>query len=347
MAVTHRRARPAPGARPPRRLGVYLGIVALLNLVGWGSLLLGGGGRHAGMLGLGVLAFTFGLRHAFDADHISAIDNTTRRLLQEDRPAEGTGFYFSLGHSTVVALLVLALAVAARAVAAHIPGLERVGGVVGTGVSGTFLYLIALLNLAVLADIFRAFRDLRRGELDEAALEARLSSRGLMSRVLGGMLRAIDSAPRMYPVGVLFGLGFDTASEVALLAISAGAASRHLPLYSVMDLPVLFAAGMALTDTLDGAFMCRAYGWAFSSPVRKIYYNLTVTGLSVLVALLVGTVEIVQVVAGGLHWNAGFWGFVQRVDFGTLGYAIVGLFALTWALSYAVWKVGRVEERWR
>ncbi len=327
---------------------VFFGIILLMNLTGWGALLLGIAPRFPAMLGLGVLAFTFGLRHAFDADHISAIDNTTRSLLQKERPAEGVGFYFSLGHSTVVTGLALGLAIAARAVAGRLPALQAVGGTVATGVSATFLYMIAILNLVILVDIVRIFRRMRSTDpaAGTADLERQLQKRGLMSRLLGGLYRLVDSAPRMYPVGVLFGVGFDTASEVALLAISASAASRHLPIYAVMDLPLLFAGGMALMDTADGAFMSRAYSWAFASPVRKVYYNLTVTGLSVLVALLVGSVEIIQVVAGELHWDAGFWALVQNLNFETLGYVIVGLFALTWACAYTAWKVGRVEERW-
>ena len=332
--------------RRARLLG-YFGTVALLNALGWGTLVLLVGPHRPAMLGLGVLAFSFGLRHAFDADHIAAIDNTTRKLLQEGGPADGVGFYFSLGHSTVVFLLAGALAVAARLVATRMPALEHVGGVVGTAVSGAFLYLIAALNLAVLVDIWRVFRRMRTPEGGEADLERHLLQRGLMSRVLGRFATLVRRPADMYPVGVLFGLGFDTASEVALLALSAGAASQHLPFYAILCLPLLFAAGMSLMDTADGAFMAQAYGWAFGTPVRKAYYNLTVTGLSVAIALVVGSVEVAQVVAGETGLSGGLWTVLRRLDFEVLGYIIVGLFLATWAVSYAVWKVGRVEKRWR
>src|SRR5206468_3913846 len=238
------------------------------------------------LAGLGVLAYTLGLRHAFDADHIAAIDNTTRKFLQDGKRSLGTGFFFSLGHSSVVLLLCSSLAIAATTVKEHIPALQSWGGYLGTGISGTFLLLIGLLNLAVLLDIARIFRDLRVGRLDEERLEDRLLDRGLMSR---GLLRRlggrVTESWHMFPLGFLFGLGFDTATEVGLLALSAGAATKHVPFLAVLSLPLLFAAGMSLLDTADGAFMAHAYGWAFSNPVRKIYYNLTVTTLSVAVAL--------------------------------------------------------------
>jgi high-affinity nickel-transport protein len=340
-----------PAARRARLFG-YFGTVGLLHAAGWTVLLGLLVPRHPAMLGLGVLAFSFGLRHAFDADHIAAIDNVTRRLLQDEEPAEGTGFYFSLGHSTIVFLLAAALALGARAVAARIPGLERAGGVAGTAVSGAFLYLIAGLNAAVLLDLWGLFRRMRPGAAGagpaaEAELEGHLLRRGLMNRLLGRFAALVRRPRDMYPVGVLFGLGFDTASEVALLAISAGAASRHLPFWGVLCLPVLFAAGMSLMDTADGVFMTSAYGWAFATPVRRAYYNLTVTGLSVAVAALVGTVEVAQVVAGRAGLAGPFWTGLQNLDFARLGYVVVALFACTWAASYAIWKVARVEERWR
>ena len=309
------------------RLSALGAAIAALHIAGW-TLFAWYSHTNPALAGLGTLAYTFGLRHAFDADHIAAIDNTTRKFLQEEKRSLSVGFFFSL---------VTALAVAASTVRAKLPGLQHVGGTIGTGVSGTFLWVIGVLNLLVLLDIARIARELRRGRLDEERLEARLLERGLMNRLFIGRLAGrIRSSWQMYPLGVLFGLGFDTATEVGLLAISAGVATKQVPFLAVLSLPLLFAAGMSLMDTIDGAFMSKAYGWAFSNPVRKVYYNLTVTSLSVLVALVIGTVELLQVSTG---WLA-------SVDFGTLGYAIVGLFVLTWAVSVGWWKVRRVEERW-
>jgi nickel/cobalt transporter (NiCoT) family protein len=312
----------------------FAGAVVLLHVVGWGLFAYYVGGNPA-LVGLGTLAYTFGLRHAFDADHIAAIDNTTRKFLQEGRRSVGVGFFFSLGHSTVVFGLAGALAVATGTVKARIPSLRHWGGWVGTGVSGSFLLAIGLLNLIVLVDVVRIFRDMRSGGLDEERLEARLLDRGLMSRgILKRLGDRIQKSWQMYPLGVLFGLGFDTATEVGLLALSAGAAGRHMPFAAVISLPLLFAAGMSLLDTADGAFMAYAYGWAFSNPVRKVYYNITVTALSVTVALGIGGAELVQLVARAA------W-----LDVNTMGYGIVALFALTWAVSAFVWKTQRIEER--
>jgi nickel/cobalt transporter (NiCoT) family protein len=317
------------------RLSGFAGVVALLHVLGWGLFAWYASGNPA-LAGLGVLAYTFGLRHAFDADHIAAIDNTTRTFLARGKRSVGVGFFFSLGHSTVVFGLCTGLAVAATTVKEKIPGFQAIGGYVGTGVSGVFLLAIGALNLLVLIDIVRIFFDLRRGELDEARLEQRLYDRGLMSR---GLLRHVVGRIReswhMYPLGILFGLGFDTASEVGLLALSTGAATHHVPFLAIVSLPLLFAAGMSLMDTADGAFMAHAYGWAFSTPVRKVYYNLTVTSLSVAVALGVGGIELLQV-AARTTW----------LDFGTLGYGIVGMFVLTWVVSGVIWKTRRIEERW-
>ena len=328
------------------RLSGFAGAVAALHLAGWG-LFVHYSRSYPALAGLGTLAYTFGLRHAFDADHIAAIDNTTRKFLQEGKRPLGTGFFFSLGHSTIVFSLVTGLAVAATTVKSRIPTFQDWGGYVGASVSGTFLWLIGILNLLVLLDIVRIFREMRGGRLDEAALEDRLLDRGLMSR---GLLRRVGNRVRktwhMYPLGVLFGLGFDTATEVGLLAISAGVAGRHVPFLAVLSLPLLFAAGMSLLDTADGAFMSQAYGWAFSNPVRKVYYNMTVTSLSVTVALAIGSIELLQVAATKLSLEGGFWSGLQELDFGKLGYAIVALFVVTWAASAVVWKTRRIEERW-
>jgi nickel/cobalt transporter (NiCoT) family protein len=316
------------------RLSGFAAVIAVLHVLGWGLFAWYAAGNPA-LAGLGVLAYTFGLRHAFDADHIAAIDNTTRAFLQRGKRSVGVGFFFSLGHSSVVFALCTGLAVAATTVKAKLPAFQAVGGYVGTGVSGVFLLAIGALNLAVLIDIARMFFGLRRGDLDERQLEARLADRGLMSRgILRRVAGRISESWHMYPLGVLFGLGFDTASEVGLLALSTGAATHRVPFLAILSLPLLFAAGMSLMDTADGAFMAHAYGWAFATPVRKVYYNLTVTSLSVAVALGIGGIELLQV-AARTTW----------LDFSTLGYGIVGLFVLTWAVSGVVWKTQRIEER--
>jgi nickel/cobalt transporter (NiCoT) family protein len=318
-----------------RRLSYFGGAVALLHVAGWGLLLYYVHSDPA-ILGLGTLAYTFGLRHAFDADHIAAIDNTTRKFLQDGKKPLGVGFFFSLGHSSVVLALAAGIGVAASTVKERLPSVQHWGGPVGTGVSGVFLLAIGVLNLLVLVDVVAIFRDMRGGGLDEERLEARLLDRGLMSRgILKRLGDRIHSSWQMYPLGVLFGLGFDTATEVGLLALSAGAAGRHAPFAAVLALPLLFAAGMSLLDTADGAFMSHAYAWAFSSPVRKVYYNITVTALSVTVALGIGGIELLQLVLRAA------W-----LDVSSLGYAIVGLFVVTWAVSGVVWKATRIEERW-
>ena len=323
-----------------RRLG-WLGVaIALLHLAGWGLFAWYVRG-YAPLAGLGTLAYTFGLRHAFDADHIAAIDNTTRTFLQRGHRSMGTGFFFSLGHSSVVLGLTVALVLGTRSVSASLPSLQSYGSIVGASVSGVFLLLIALLNLLVLLDVVGAFRAMRRGDHDEERLEQRLLDRGLMGRLL---LRRvgdrIDRSWKMYPLGLLFGLGFDTATEIGLLALAAGVATDRLPVLAILSLPLLFAAGMSLLDTIDGAFMSHAYGWAFSSPVRKVYYNITVTGLSVLVAVAVGGVELLQVAARELGHGLGI------VDPSRLGALVVAVFVGTWLVALAIWRLGRIEERW-
>jgi high-affinity nickel-transport protein len=329
-----------------RRLAGFAGAVVGLHVLGWGLVLVFAAGKPV-LVGLGTLAYTFGLRHAFDADHIAAIDNTTRKLRQQGRRPLGVGFFFSLGHSTIVFALAVGLAVAAAAVKADLPGFREVGGLIGASVSGTFLLIIGLLNLVVLVDVVRIAREIRGGRYDEERLEQRLMDRGFMNRFfVGRFFRLISRSWHMYPLGILFGLGFDTASEVGLLALTAGAAGGGTPVLAIVALPVLFAAGMSLMDTADGVFMSKAYGWAFSSPVRKVYYNLTVTSLSVAVALGIGMVELLQVLAERLGFDGGFWTWLGGLDFGTLGYVVVGVFLVTWALAYAIWKARRIEERW-
>jgi len=332
------------------RLGGFYGAVALLHVAGWG-LLLGYGAQHPGFLALGGLAYTFGLRHAFDADHISAIDNTTRKLLQQNHKPVGVGFFFSLGHSTVVLLIAVALGLAVKSIVQGVVNgngeLRSIGGAVGTLVSGGFLVLIGIMNLLILLDIIRVYRKMRRGEYDRAGLETELVAGGLMTRLFGRMFRVVDQSWHMYPIGFLFGLGFDTASEVALLAISAGAAAQGLPFTAVISLPLIFAAGMSLMDTTDGAFMSKAYSWAFASPIRKVFYNLTVTSLSVFVALFVGVVELAQILIQVLGLHGAAFNAIANFDFiGKAGYVIVGAFVIAWAGAFAIYKVRRIDERW-
>ncbi|MCL4535390.1 MAG: HoxN/HupN/NixA family nickel/cobalt transporter [Bacteroidetes bacterium] len=335
-----------------RRLSAFFAIVGLLHVLGWGTLALFVAPKYPSVLGIGVgfTAYLLGLRHAFDADHISAIDNTTRKLIAEGKQPLGVGFFFSLGHSTTVLGLALAIATAQQ-VAGQLIGdnstLRDLGGILGTGSSAIFLYLIAALNVVILVDVLRVLRQMRRGEYSEEKLEAQLIARGLMGRFFGRISRTVSSSWQMFPVGFLFGLGFDTASQVTLLALAAGAESDGLPFYAILCLPIIFAAGMSVMDTADGAFMNKAYEWAFSGPVRKIYYNVTITGLSISVALLVGTAELLGILRERFHLSSPFWRFIASLDFGVVGYMIVALFVITWAVSYAVWKLFRIEERWQ
>src|ERR1700722_2983511 len=301
-------------------------------------------------VGLGLTAYTLGLRHAFDADHIAAIDNTTRKLMAERKRPLSTGLWFSLGHSSVVFGLSFLFAIGLRALSGPVrnsgSGLHTVTDLIGTGVSGVFLYVIAALNLVILVGILRVFRRMRRGEFDEAELERQLNGRGLMNRFYGRFTNAGRSPWQMYPIGLLFGLGFDTATEVALLFLAAGAASAGLPFYAILCLPILFAAGMSLLDTIDGSFMNFAYSWAFSNPVRKIYYNITITGLSVAIALVIGTIELGGIIATQLGAQGSFWSGLENININTLGFIIVGMFVATWVCALAVWRLCRIEERW-
>jgi nickel/cobalt transporter (NiCoT) family protein len=328
-----------------RRLGWFAAAIVLLHVVGW-ALFLHYVHRYAPLAGAGLTAYLFGLRHAFDADHIAAIDNTTRKMLAQGRRPMGIGFFFSLGHASVVFALVVALSLATRAADTRIPAFQHYGGYVSAGVSGTFLWIIGILNLVVLLDVLRIFREMRGGEYDRERLENRLLDRGMMSRFFGRFFRLIDASWKMYPLGLLFGLGFDTATEVGLLALAAGVATDTVPLAGILSLPMLFAAGMGVMDTLDGAFMTGAYGWAFSNPVRKVYYNITVTSLSIVVALAIGTVELLQVLSARLELSGGFWDWLNGLDFEALGYFVVALFLVMWAGSVSIWKLRRIEDRW-
>lgn len=316
--------------------------VALLHLIGIFCLL--SSTADPALLGLGFLAYTLGLRHAFDADHIVAIDNTIRKLVQQKKNAVGVGFYFSLGHSTVVFLMTVATVFVTQWAETSMPELKDIGGIIGTTVSGVFLILIGVLNLIIAVDIYKVFIKMRQKFYDENKMEELLQSRGLIARFLNPLFSLVSKSWHVYPIGFLFGLGFDTASEVALLAISAGVAKSNVDITAIMALPVLFAAGMSLLDTADGIFMTTAYKWAFSTPLRKVYYNLTVTSLSVIAALLIGTIELVQVISSKMGLTNGVWKWVQNMEVGAVGYILVGLFVLIWMTSYGIWKFNNVEE---
>jgi high-affinity nickel-transport protein len=337
------------------RLGGFFGFVVLLHILGWGFFLYYSHDFGSVYAGAGALAYSFGLRHAFDADHISAIDDTTRFLMQKGKKPLGVGFFFSLGHSTIVFMLSLGIAFAAQAVQRHIHTFQKIGNVVGATIAGSFLWLVGILNLIVLIGIIKVWREMKTGAYDKDQLEELMLQRGFMNRLLGSRFRKfISESWQMYPVGILFGLGFDTASEVGLLAITAAAVTQHtggtgpvrVPFLGLIALPILFAAGMSLMDTADGAFMAKAYGWAFASPLRKVYYNMTTTALSVFVALAIGTIEYLQVVSTQLNVDNGFFNWLNNLNFETLGYVIVGSFLFFWIGSVVLFKLRKVEERW-
>jgi high-affinity nickel-transport protein len=325
-----------------------LGFVTLIALVSPQHYDLGRAGAFT--IGIGITAYTLGLRHAFDADHIAAIDNTTRKLMSEGKRPLSVGFWFSLGHSTIVFALAFLLSVGIRAVAGPVTNdnsaLHQVTGWIGTLVSGTFLYAIAAINVVILAGIVKVFREMRAGRYNEQQLEQQLDKRGFMNRFLGRLTKTITKPAQMYPIGVLFGLGFDTATEVALLVLAGGAAGEGLPWYAILCLPILFAAGMSLMDTIDGSFMNFAYSWALSQPVRKVFYNLAITGLSVAVAFVIGTIELGGLIASQLNLTGSFWNWFENIDINLLGFVIVGMFALTWVITLSVWRYARIEEKW-
>jgi nickel/cobalt transporter (NiCoT) family protein len=325
-----------------------VGFVMLISLVAPRHYQLGTAGAFT--IGIGVTAYTLGLRHAFDADHIAAIDNTTRKLMAEGKRPLSVGFWFSLGHSTIVFALAFLLSVGVRALAGPVKNdrseLHQLTSWIGTLVSGTFLYAIAAINVVILLGILKVFREMRTGRYNEQQLEEQLNKRGLMNRFLGRLTRTVTKPVQMYPIGMLFGLGFDTATEVALLVLAGGAAGAGLPWYAILCLPILFAAGMSLMDAIDGSFMNFAYGWAFSKPVRKVFYNLTITGLSVAVAAVIGTIELGGLLASQLNLSGSFWNWFENINVNMLGFVIVGMFVLTWAIALTVWHYARIEERW-
>jgi nickel/cobalt transporter (NiCoT) family protein len=338
------------------RFGAMVVTVVGLHVLGWAMLAAAAGGRYhiSGNeifgFGTGALAYTLGMRHAFDADHIAAIDNTTRKLVNDGKRPLSVGFFFSLGHSTIVFVLAVLLNFGIRRLDSQVrnngSGLHSVTGVLGTSVSGTFLYLIAALNVVILAGVLRVFREMRSGQYDDAQLEEQLAQRGLMNRFLGPLGRRVDTPWKIYPIGVLFGLGFDTATEIALLVLAGTAVVSGLPFYAVLSLPILFAAGMSLFDTADGCFMNFAYDWAFAKPVRKVYYNLTITGLSVFVAFFVGTIELFGLIGQEYHLAGGFWAFMANFNINTAGFVIVGVFIVTWVAALSLWHFGHIEQKW-
>nr|WP_163511992.1 HoxN/HupN/NixA family nickel/cobalt transporter [Fodinicola acaciae] len=329
--------------------------IAILHIAGWGTLLLlvVPGGYHVGSgifgVALGVTAYTLGMRHAFDADHIAAIDNTTRKLMADGKRPMSVGFWFSLGHSSIVFILCVLLAFGIQ-VAGQLSNdssaLHQVTGLIGTLVSGVFLMVLGIINLVVLIGIVQVFRRMRTGSYSEAELEDHLNNRGFMNRILRGATKAVTKPWQMYPVGLLFGLGFDTATEIGLLVLAGGAAASSLPWYAILTLPVLFAAGMSLLDSIDGSFMNFAYGWAFAKPVRKVYYNITVTGLSVVVAVVIGGIELIGLLADKLGITTGPLAWIGGLDLNYVGFIVVGIFVLTWIVALAVWRFGRIEDRW-
>ncbi len=338
------------------RLSAMAAVIVGLNAAGWGIFVFTVLPHHfryekLGVgLGVAVTAWTLGLRHAFDADHISAIDNVTRKLMADGKRPLGTGFFFALGHSTIMVAVGAGIAIAARAVFGAVVNpsstYETLGGIAGTLMAAGFLYLIAILNLVVLAGIARVFRDMRRGRYSEEELERQLQARGLMYRFFGRFMRSINHTGQMFFVGLIFGIGFDTVTEVVLLTATVYAATSGLPFYAILALALLFAGGMTLFDTLDGCFMNFAYGWAFARPVRKVYYNIVITGLSIAAAFLIGTVEILGILTSELHLSGPFWGFMADFDINKAGFTIAGLFVVVWAMALAIWRFGHIESRW-
>ena len=339
-----------------RRMAAMFGFILFLHIAGallmWkattGNYELSDGSLFG--WGTAALAYTLGMRHAFDADHISAIDNTTRKLMSEGKRPLAVGFFFSLGHSSVVFVLALLLNFGIKALGSQLKdedsSLHHYTGLIGTSISGTFLMLIAILNLIILISIVKVFVQMRKGAYNEEELEKHLNSRGLLMRFFGPIARRIDASWKMYPLGILFGLGFDTATEIGLLVLAGTSVIAGLPWWAIISLPLFFAGGMSLLDTIDGSFMNFAYGWAFSKPVRKVYYNIIITGLSVSVAFFVGGLELCQVFARQLNLTGGFWDFALAFDLNSAGYFIVGAFVVVWAAALLLWKYGKIEERW-
>ncbi|HEX3220808.1 MAG TPA: HoxN/HupN/NixA family nickel/cobalt transporter [Candidatus Limnocylindria bacterium] len=313
------------------------GVLIAFNIAAWGLALIAAI-QYPILLPTAFLAYTFGLRHAVDADHIAAIDNTTRKLMQDGQRPVGVGLFFSLGHSTIVVLLSVVIAISAAFVS-DIPTFREIGGLIGTSVSAVFLLVIGVINLIVLLDIYRMFRRVSRGgSYSEETLEEFLSQRGLIARLLRPMLQLVRRSWHMYPLGVLFGLGFDTASEVALLGLAATSGANGVPIAMILVLPALFAAGMSLVDSTDGVLMLGAYGWAYVKPIRKLYYNLNITLVSVLIAFAIGGVEVLSIIGDRFKLHGGIWDWVAGLDFGIIGFAIIGIFVVSWTISTLVYR---------
>jgi nickel/cobalt transporter (NiCoT) family protein len=363
MAVARfHQVRTAMAAREWGRVTAMFAFILAINVAGWGIFVIDvmphhfdyhgvGGTRGLGVgLGVAITAWFLGFRHAFDADHISCIDNTTRKLMADGKRPLGTGFFFSFGHSTVIMAVGVGITMAARAVFGAMvdpnSAYETAGGAIGTALSAGFLYLIALLNLIVLSGIFKVFREMRNGSYDEVELERQLQARGLMYRFFGRFMKSINHTWQLYFVGLVFGIGFDTATEVVLLAATAYAAIQGLPYYAVLALPFLFSGGMMLFDTLDGLFMNFAYGWAFARPVRKVYYNLVITGLSIGAAFIIGSIELLGVLTTEAHLHGAFWNTMAGFNINVAGFCIAGLFIIVWAVAITYWRMGNVEDRW-
>jgi high-affinity nickel-transport protein len=337
-------------------IGLLLGVIALMHVVGFAVLVFAIAPHHfrAGTqifgVGLGATAYLFGLRHAFDADHIAAIDNTTRKLMADGKKPKSVGFWFAMGHSTLVLVMAVLIMVGARVagtLADEKSPARHVLGIAGTLASGLFLYLIAIVNVIAMIGIYRAFARLRNGSYSDSEIEAALNDRGFFARLLRPIMNRITRPIQLYPVGALFGLGFDTATEVALLSLAGTGAAAGLPWYAVLAVPLLFASGMTLMDTLDGLLMTVAYDWAFMQPVRKIFYNLAVTGLSIAVALLIGSIELVSILHDDLKWDDPVTRWISSIDLNNAGLAIVVLFAVTWIGAVSYWKLADVEARYR
>ncbi len=321
----------------------YAAAVAIIHVAGI-ALLLVNCGRYPQLIGLGFVAYTLGLRHAFDADHIAAIDNVVRKLVQQKKKPLGVGFFFSIGHSSVVFIMAVITTFSMKWAQDNIPYLKDAGKLLGTAVSGLFLIVIGLVNLFIWFEVFALFKNVNKGGYNNEQLDELLLKRGFISRFLGPFYRRINKSWHVYPLGFLFGLGFDTASEVALLAVSASLVTQVIPLSAIISLPIIFAAGMSLMDTADGVFMTTAYNWAFSTPLRKLYYNLSVTGLSVVAALVIGLIELLQLLTLKLNLRNGAWKWIQGLDLGSIGYLLAGLFVVFWLFSYILWKVLRLEK---
>jgi high-affinity nickel-transport protein len=324
---------------------IYMGLIAF-NIFAW-AWTFAAFRDHPVLLGTALLAYTFGLRHAVDADHLAAIDNVTRKLMQQSERPVGVGLFFSLGHSSVVVLGSAAIAATTAALQSQFGSFREVGAVVGTSVSALFLLAIAISNAVILVAVYRVFRAVQRGEgLIEEKLDLLLAQRGLLGRWLRPLFGLISKSWHMYPLGFLFGLGFDTATEIGVLGISAVEAAHALPLWSIMVFPALFTAGMSLVDTTDGVLMMRVYGWAFIKPIRKLYYNMTITAVSVIVAVLIGTIEILGLFADKFRLEGQFWAWIGDLNdnFGTIGYLIVATFVLSWLISMAIYRMNRFDE---